>query len=144
MTDEEVLREVREARDAFAKSHGYDIGKMAADLRAMDLADDRLVVRCPPRRPTPEAQAAAKRYLDNKTNADQIETLKTLAEVWALSPHVNLGQLMTHLDKMGKSFIGKALGSIENTELVAVLNRYQGELKGRPSASPELVQEGFS
>lgn len=50
MTDD-VLREVRATREAFARSHGYDVYAMAAALRRLDEAGDRLVVRLPPRRP---------------------------------------------------------------------------------------------
>lgn len=50
MTDD-VLLGVRQAREAFAASHGYDLRAMAVALRKMDAADDWPVVRRPPRRP---------------------------------------------------------------------------------------------
>jgi hypothetical protein len=53
MVEDDVLREVRAARDAYARSHNYDVRAMVADLRARDAADDRPVVRRPPRRPKP-------------------------------------------------------------------------------------------
>ena len=49
MTEDEVVREVRAAREAFAASHGYDIRAMVAALREMGLASGREVVRLPPR-----------------------------------------------------------------------------------------------
>lgn len=49
MTEDEVVREVRAAREAFAASHGYDIRAMTAALRTLDGADSREVVRLAPR-----------------------------------------------------------------------------------------------
>lgn len=51
MVEDDVLREVRAAREAYARAHGYDVRAMVADLRARDAAGDRPVVRRPPRRP---------------------------------------------------------------------------------------------
>jgi hypothetical protein len=57
MTEDDVLRQVRAAREAYARSHNFDIRAMVADLRARDQAGDRPVVRRAPRRaaaiPTP-------------------------------------------------------------------------------------------
>jgi hypothetical protein len=55
MIEDDVLREVRAAREAYARLHGYDIQAMVADLRARDSAGDWQVVRRPPRRPNPVA-----------------------------------------------------------------------------------------
>ena len=51
MSGEDILAEVRARRDEFARSHGYDLGAMAASLRAMDEAAGARVVRGEPRRP---------------------------------------------------------------------------------------------
>ena len=51
MTEDDVLREVRAAREAYARSHNFDIRAMVADLRARDQAGDRRVVRRAPRPP---------------------------------------------------------------------------------------------
>jgi hypothetical protein len=51
MCDDSVLQEVRAARDAFARSHEYDVPAMVADLRDQDDRGDRPVVRLAPRRP---------------------------------------------------------------------------------------------
>lgn len=51
MVDDDVLREVRAAREAYARAHGYDVRAMVADLHAQDLAGDWPVVRRSPRRP---------------------------------------------------------------------------------------------
>jgi hypothetical protein len=51
MSDDSVLQEVRSAREAFARSHGYEIRAMVADLRARDDLGDWPVVRLAPRRP---------------------------------------------------------------------------------------------
>ncbi len=61
----------------------------------------------------------------------QREALAVLAEVWALSPDVRLGQLMAHLGFLGEAHLGKGLGYIEDDELVAVLYRHRTELKAR-------------
>ena len=51
MREDDVLREVRAAREAYAESHGYDVRAMVVDLRSRDLAGDWTVVRRPPRHP---------------------------------------------------------------------------------------------
>lgn len=51
MVEDDVLREVRAAREAYARLHDFDVRAMVADLRARDLAGDWPVVRHPPRRP---------------------------------------------------------------------------------------------
>ncbi len=51
MVDDDVLREVRAAREAYARAHGFDVRAMVADLCARDVAGDWPVVRLPPRRP---------------------------------------------------------------------------------------------
>ena len=52
MIEDEVVREVRAAREAFAASHGYDIGAMVAALHEWGIASGRELVRLAPRRPT--------------------------------------------------------------------------------------------
>lgn len=66
----------------------------------------------------------------------QHEALKVLAELWALSPDVRLGQLMAHLGFLGEAHIGKGLGDIEDDELVAILYRHRAELRARSQAGP--------
>jgi hypothetical protein len=58
MVEDDVLREVRAAREAYARLHDFDVRKMAADLRDRDLAGDWPVVRHPPRRLNPFTAAA--------------------------------------------------------------------------------------
>ena len=48
MTDD-VLQEVRAAREAFAKLHGYDIRATVAALRQLNAVGDWKVVRLPAR-----------------------------------------------------------------------------------------------
>lgn len=64
-------------------------------------------------------------------NDTQQEALRVLAEVWALSPDVRLGQLMAHLGFLGEVHVDKGLGYIEDDELVAVLYRHRAELHAR-------------
>jgi hypothetical protein len=66
----------------------------------------------------------------------QREALAVLAEVWALSPDVRLGQLMAHLGFLGDAHVGKGLGYIEDDELLAILYRHRAELKARVGGSP--------
>jgi hypothetical protein len=66
----------------------------------------------------------------------QREALAVLAEVWALSPDVRLGQLMAHLDFLGEAHVGKGLGYIEDDELIAVLYRHRTELRARLEGTP--------
>ncbi len=58
MVEDDVLREVKAAREAYARLHNYDVRAMVADLRARDLTGDWPVVRHPPRRPRPVAVPA--------------------------------------------------------------------------------------
>jgi len=64
------------------------------------------------------------------------EALAVLAEIWALSPEVRLGQLMAHLGLLGEAHVGKSLGYIEDDELMAILYRHRGELKARLTGMP--------
>ena len=61
----------------------------------------------------------------------QREALAALAEVWALSPDVRLGQLFAHLGFLGEAHIGRGLGYIEDDELIAILYRHRSELEAR-------------
>ncbi|MGI6418893.1 MAG: hypothetical protein ACOX1P_24860 [Thermoguttaceae bacterium] len=70
------------------------------------------------------------------TSDMQRETLAVLAEVWALSPDVRLGQLFAHLGFLGEAHVGKGLGYIEDDELIAVLYRHRAELLARSQGAP--------
>lgn len=69
----------------------------------------------------------------------QREALTVLAEVWALSPDVRLGQLLAHLGFLGEVHVGKGLGDVEDDELIAVLYRHRAELKARVEGIPHQV-----
>ncbi len=69
----------------------------------------------------------------------QREALAVLAEVWALSPEVRLGQLMAHLGFLGEAHVGKGLGYIEDDELIAILYRHRAELRSRLGDSSDEV-----
>jgi hypothetical protein len=51
MIDSDVSVELRAWRNEFARSHGYDIRKMAAALRERDIAAEPRLVRGEPRLP---------------------------------------------------------------------------------------------
>jgi hypothetical protein len=67
----------------------------------------------------------------------QREALAVLAEVWALSPDVRLGQLFAHLGFLGEAHLGRGLGDIEDDELMAVLYRHRAELVARSQGTTE-------
>lgn len=58
MIEDDVLREVRAAREAYARLHHFDVRAMVADLQTRDLAGNWPVVCHPPRRPHPIAAPA--------------------------------------------------------------------------------------
>ena len=70
------------------------------------------------------------------TQEIQREALAVLAEVWALSPDVRLGQLLAHLGFLGEAHLGRGLGYIEDDELIAVLYRHRAELLARTQGMP--------
>ena len=47
--EDEVVKEVRAVREAFAASHGYDIYAIMAAVRELTIANGWEVVRMPPR-----------------------------------------------------------------------------------------------
>jgi hypothetical protein len=48
---DEVLEEVRKAREAYAKQFGYDLQAIHRDLKQLERASGRRIVSLPPRRP---------------------------------------------------------------------------------------------
>jgi hypothetical protein len=68
MIEDDVLREVRAAREAYARLHGFDVHAMAADLRARDLAGDWSVVRHPPDVPTRSQRLPSRRCRHRRTD----------------------------------------------------------------------------
>jgi hypothetical protein len=69
MVDDDVLREVRAAREAYARLHDFSIRAMVADLQARDRAGDWPVVRRAPRRPAALVGSAASPNEVPKTGA---------------------------------------------------------------------------
>jgi hypothetical protein len=57
MSEDSVLQEVRAAREAYARAHGFDVRAMVADLRAQDDRGDWPVVRLAPRRPSSPSES---------------------------------------------------------------------------------------
>ena len=72
---------------------------------------------------------------------NQREAVAVLAEVWALSPDVRLGQLLAHLGFLGEVHLGKGLGDIEDDELIAVLYRHRTELRARLEGTPDQAPQ---
>ena len=48
---DDILVEVRKAREAYAKEFGYDLQAIHRDLKAQEQASGRRIVSLPPRRP---------------------------------------------------------------------------------------------
>lgn len=67
----------------------------------------------------------------------QREALAALAEVWALSPDVRLGQLLAHLGFLGEAHLGRGLGYLEDDELMAILYRHRAELEARSQGTTD-------
>ena len=66
----------------------------------------------------------------------QREALALLAELWALSPDVRLGQLFAHLGFLGEAHLDRGLGYIEDDELMAIMYRHRAELVARLQGTP--------
>lgn len=66
----------------------------------------------------------------------QKEPLAVLADVWALSPDVRLGQLFAHLGFLGEVHLGRSLGYIDDDELLSILYRHRAELLARLNSPP--------
>lgn len=64
-----------------------------------------------------------------------------LAEVWALSPDVRLGQLLAHLGFLGEAYFGHGLGYLEDDEIMSVLCRQRAELMARSQGTPRQTTE---
>ena len=71
------------------------------------------------------------------TSETQQQALAALAEVWALSPDVRLGQLLAHLGFLGEAHLGRSLGVIDDDEMMSVLERHRAELTARLDSPPE-------
>jgi hypothetical protein len=50
---DDILLEVRKAREAYAQQFGYDLQAIHRDLKAQEQASGRRIVSLPPRRPKP-------------------------------------------------------------------------------------------
>lgn len=51
MIEDDLMQEVRAAREAYCQQFGYDLAAIMRDLRARERAGNRPVVRLAPRRP---------------------------------------------------------------------------------------------
>lgn len=51
MSEDNVLREVRAAREEYCRQFGYDLAAIVRDLREQERVGGRKVVRLSPRRP---------------------------------------------------------------------------------------------
>ena len=76
------------------------------------------------------------------TSELQREALAVLAEVWALSPDVRLGQLFAHLGFLGEAHLDRGLGVIEDDELMSILLKHRAELLARSPNRPPSTGAG--
>jgi hypothetical protein len=58
MSEDSVLQEVRAAREEYARSHGFDVRRIVAELQELDRRGGWRVVRLAPRRPRPKGSTA--------------------------------------------------------------------------------------
>ena len=77
------------------------------------------------------------------TTDERQEALTVLAEVWALSPDVRLGQLLAHFGFLGEAHLNRGIGYIEDDEMMAILYRHRAELLARahglPAPAPQRI-----
>jgi hypothetical protein len=71
----------------------------------------------------------------------QREALAALAEVWALSPDVRLGQLFSHLGFMGEAHLGRGLGYIDDDELLRIIHKHRDELLARQDSPNQSLEQ---
>lgn len=71
MREDDVLRQVRAAREEYARSHGFDVRAMVADLKERDECGDWPVVWLEPRRPQPRSDEDAERAWDEQMERDE-------------------------------------------------------------------------
>jgi hypothetical protein len=74
----------------------------------------------------------------------QREALLVLAEVWALSPDIRLGQLFAHLGFLGEVHLGRGLGYIDDDELMRILYRHKAELLARLEVTSTQATQAFA
>lgn len=70
-------------------------------------------------------------------SATKREFLDLLSEVCELSPDIRLGQLLAHLGFLGEDQTRRALGEIDDEQLLAVLYHHRSELVGREQNSSQ-------
>jgi hypothetical protein len=75
------------------------------------------------------------------TPAIQAEALAVLAEIWALSPDIRLGQLFAHLGFLGEAHFDRGLGYIDDDALLSVLYRHRDELLARSHGASGQVRQ---
>jgi hypothetical protein len=51
MSEDDLVREVRAAREEYCRQFAFDLGAIVCDLRSQERVGGRQVVRLPPRRP---------------------------------------------------------------------------------------------
>lgn len=52
MCEDDVIRELRAAREEYGRQFGFDLSAIVRDLREQERASGRQFVRLPPRKPT--------------------------------------------------------------------------------------------
>ena len=67
----------------------------------------------------------------------QREAISLLTELCELSPDIRLGQLLAHLGFLGEDQTGRALGDIDDEQLLAILYHHRAELVGRHPEKPQ-------
>ena len=61
MSEDDLLREVRTAREEYCRKFGHDLGAIVRDLREQEQAGRRPVVRLSPRQPARTSREVARK-----------------------------------------------------------------------------------
>jgi hypothetical protein len=66
---DDILRELRKVREAYAKEFGYDLQAIHRDLKAQEQASGRRIVSLPPRRPKPNGTGSRVSNVSGRTSS---------------------------------------------------------------------------
>lgn len=82
------------------------------------------------------------------TSDNKQQALALITEIQDLAPEIRLGQLFAHLGFLSEIHVGKALGYVDDDELLAVLYRHRAELlnllQGHPTSSLPQASSDYS
>ena len=77
MIEDDVLKQVRAAREEYARLHDFDVRKIVADLQRLNEAGDWPVIRSSARRAEALATPSHSTIVDQKMSEDRDPILRT-------------------------------------------------------------------